>query len=631
MKKNNFNDEISRQLSLIRFNNKKTIFEQVTPPKFMGQDVGGTFDNQGVYNVPEVEIIGYRNQDLIDQFNSLSYKYNQLLRANRTWYSEPTKGITLGSRGGKLWYFPESMVKKPNQTRQEIRGQISNLQSAYNTLSNDITKGTSLLESAKKIKPLNGISCKPLDVTNIEGNVVMEAKWGTYLCTGYMLGLKSIDSGSSSVYMDWYRNYGQYDDINAYKLTQKEIDYINSSANRKLDQMTDLKTSVQKWTESEEFSRMVHNTLMFGSLAITLLSGGATAPLLIAAGLDVADAAYYAAEDKPYEAGLSLFFALIPGGPLLWKGAKKGVEITGDALRTTQSFTKPTALSTTKTGLDLMINTGSAVKSYVTSTAKILQFFKSLISFHIARFLELGKIDSLFGWLYWLVEKGYIITSFLTKFGLMIGGIFYTWAKIAEIIGIEKTLEKKKIQKAETSNTTFDQLLTEFNRLVWDLDTNLSINDKTKNKDLYLLQVALYTYFSPSVGKPTAWGVFDSVTEDMVKKLQKEKDVLTKEDGIIDRDVAGEISYMVRDKKINSEDLLSNYKKFNPDFLIDETEEESEVPSDAPFTEEDLKKAMTEQKDKVVKETVESVTMTAIGLDDLIPNFEEIIKDIPAE
>jgi hypothetical protein len=622
-------EELLRQISLMTFNRSKALFEQETePPKFMGQSVGGDFDQKGVYNMPEFTITDYKEKELIKQYKNLSNEFNKLLRENRSVKSEP-KDKFYGPKGGKIRYFSGEFLKR-NAERGIIQEQINIVNQYLTELKKDIDTSKKMLSMANNLKT-KPAGIKPLDITNIGDTEVIESKWGTYDGTDYMESLKKIDNSSSSVYMWWYDTYGKFEDPNRRVLTKKEIEYLKNTSNRKLDQMTDIKNSIQKWTKSDEFNSIIHNSLMFGSLAITLFSGGATAPLLIAAGLDVADAAYYVAEDKPYEAGLSLFFALIPAGPMLWKGVKKGVEMTGDALRITQSFTKPTSLSTTKTGLDFMINTGSTIKGYISNTTKMLQFFKSLISFHIVRFLELGKIDSLFGWIYWLVEKGYIVASFLTKFGLMIGGVFYSWDKIAKIIGIEKKIENKKIQKNETTNITFNQLLSEFNRLVWDLDTNLSINNKTKSKDLYLLQVALYTYFSPSVGKPTDWGVFDTVTEDMVKKLQKEKDDLIKEDGIIDRNVADEISYMVRDNKINSEDLLSNYKKFNPDFLNDKTKTETAVPNEAPFTEEDLKKSMSEQKDNVVKETLNAVTMDPRDLDVLIPNFEEIIKDHPAE
>ena len=629
MRNDILNEELIRQMILMGFDRSKTLLEQGDQnPRFKGQDINGKYDEKGVYNIPDFTIIDYKEKELIKQYRTLSNEFNRLLRENRSVKSEP-KDKFYGPKGGKIRYFSGEFLKRSAE-KGVIQEQINIVNQYLTQLKNDIDTSKKMLSTANNLKT-NPSGIKPLDITNIGDTEVVESKWGTYEGIDYMSSLKEIDNGSSSVYMLWYNTYGKFEDPNRRVLTKKEIEYLKNTANRKLDQTTELKNSIKKWTESEEFSSMVHNSLMFGSLAITLLSGGATAPLLIAAGLDVADAAYYAAQDKPYEAGLSLFFALIPAGPMVWKGIKKGVETTGDALRTTQSFTKPTAMSTTKTGLDYMINTGSVIKNYVSNTTKMLQFFKSLISFHIARFLELGKIDSLFGWFYWLVEKGYITASFLTKFGLMIGGIFYTWDQIAKIIGVDKKIEGKKIKKTETSETTFNELLKEYNDLVWNLNTNLSIKNKTKSKELYLMQVALYTYFSPSVGKPNSWGVFDETTEDMVKKLQKEKDDLIKEDGIIDDDVASEISYMVRNNKIDSETLLSNFKKYNPDFLDDKTNDESIVPSDAPFTEEELKEAMNNQRGEVIKKTISQIQMKPVPIDVLIPDFEEIIKEYPAE
>ena len=83
---------------------------------------------------------------------------------------------------------------------------------------------------------------------------------------------------------------------------------------------------VNKWNNFDS-TDIEHKALMFGSILLTLMSGGATAPLLLAFGFDVADAYLWHEQGNDFMAGMSLFFGLLPGlmlaGPPLKSAMKE--------------------------------------------------------------------------------------------------------------------------------------------------------------------------------------------------------------------------------------------------------------------------------------------------------------------
>lgn len=235
---------------------------------------------------------------------------------------------------------------------------------------------------------------------------------------------------------------------------------------------------VNKWNNFDS-RRIEHNALMFGSLLLTLLSGGATAPLLLALGFDVADGFLYLEDDDPFMAGMSFFFGLLPGfqlaGPLLRSGMKelglayKEAKVMGGTLRTSKPFSKEAkiikdALENDKLRREALVNGIRALVKIVFKEAKTVPILNII---------------------FYLYEKGFLLGRFLTIFGLKCYGIFLTYEQIAKLMGIKE----KEIKKKEEPNQIKDLYIDFSNNLK---NKVLSSKDKTTFNDLtLLLQVAL--------------------------------------------------------------------------------------------------------------------------------------------
>jgi DNA-binding CsgD family transcriptional regulator len=168
-----------------------------------------------------------------------------------------------------------------------------------------------------------------------------------------------------------------------------------------------------------------HEILMVSSLALTIFGG----PLgnVLSIGLDLGDAALYFAEGDPYMAGLSLLFTVLPAGQLAAKYTKSEIKSTINALRETNALIKKG-----KTPKKLLTKRQKEITKLITSTkvttVAIVNLFKTTIKTIIKKLGLRGVVKLIF----WLFKKGYLPAKFLIKNGLIIGGILYSWHKIAE-------------------------------------------------------------------------------------------------------------------------------------------------------------------------------------------------------
>ena len=189
-----------------------------------------------------------------------------------------------------------------------------------------------------------------------------------------------------------------------------------------------------------------HEILMVSSLALTIFGG----PLgnVLSIGLDLGDAALYIAEGDPYMAGLSLLFITLPAGQLAAKYTKTEIKSTISALKDANALIKKG-----KTPKKLLTKRQKEITKLITSTKvttiAIVNLFKTTIKTIIKKLGLRGVVKLIF----WLAKKGYLLAKFLIKNGLIIGGIMYSWHKIAELMGITEKTETIKLIKEKSTFT----------------------------------------------------------------------------------------------------------------------------------------------------------------------------------
>lgn len=172
---------------------------------------------------------------------------------------------------------------------------------------------------------------------------------------------------------------------------------------------------------------------------------------LISLGIELANADMYRREGDPYTAGLSLAFALIPFGelvakvPAVKKLGKNGLKSL--LKKSSDNSAKITKLE--KEVLEGLNKKKNWISKKVSKEAAELVLRKSLSKISLSQIVKT---------IYKLGKKH--PTKFnLTKLGLQIGGVWYSWDKLAEIYGVKEKTDsqpKTKIVKPQIV-TDFDQ------------------------------------------------------------------------------------------------------------------------------------------------------------------------------
>jgi uncharacterized protein YlbG (UPF0298 family) len=196
-----------------------------------------------------------------------------------------------------------------------------------------------------------------------------------------------------------------------------------------------------------EYRHGLLDVAAFGALAIPLVG-----PYL-SIGIELGNAALYAKEGEDYSAGLSLVFALIPGGfvgkPLLNKIPALRYMTKQELRQLMKKISNPKTVKTlSKTEKELMEQVNKHSKWLILTATKELT---KKITIGLFKKLNLPKIVNLF---YYFGLK-YPKTFSVTTMGLKIGALWYSWDKLAGIYGIKDNNEKN-IKKQKELNSEFD-------------------------------------------------------------------------------------------------------------------------------------------------------------------------------
>ena len=254
------------------------------------------------------------------------------------------------------------------------------------------------------------------------------------------------------------------------------------------------------YTEStyviSDFLNDEHNILMVASIAFAMFGGGLGNVLsLITDGIDVG---LYVEEGDYFMAGLATMFALIPMGDLLkaylkkYPGAKKFTEKTLITILEKLKIKRPLSVDEKKI-LEAITSAEMANKAFwKLNKAKLKDVVFKNDPFYVVRFIV------------FLVEKGFIASKFLLKWGLIIGGVFWSWYKIAEWLGIKPKTEGGLTKPPSKSDLIESIVLSHIINMeetgyVWSTK-----NSKSNLPQVAAIQYALYAgnYFTP-VETPT--------------------------------------------------------------------------------------------------------------------------------
>jgi hypothetical protein len=248
-------------------------------------------------------------------------------------------------------------------------------------------------------------------------------------------------------------------------------------------ELQDFYLVVNSWNNFEVSKDLQHNILMVSSIIVTLISGGATLPLIIASGLDVTDGMLYLQDGDEFSAGLSFFVAALPGGAALLPTLRVGIKELGLAYKESK------ALTTVGRSSKPLSKEAKVVKEMLENDKLRREAFVKLIRTSVKVTFQKLKGIKLIGFIFWLIEKGFLTTRFLTKAGVILYGFFITYEQIAKLLGL-KQVEQKEIEKKVSSDEVKNTYIT-FND---EMKTKLL---SLKNKDTFnglttLLQMALF-------------------------------------------------------------------------------------------------------------------------------------------
>ena len=148
-------------------------------------------------------------------------------------------------------------------------------------------------------------------------------------------------------------------------------------------------------------------------------------------------------------------------------------------------------------------NSSEKILKIVTDAKQVNKVFWKLIGLKLTKIVYEYDVFYFVRFLLFLVKKGVIASRFLVKWGLIIGGVFYSWYKIAEILGIKpkeeglgKGLNENDIIESDIVNLIRNMANTNY---VWSKKTS-----KNNLPEVAAIQYVLYTggYFSP-IKSPT--------------------------------------------------------------------------------------------------------------------------------
>ncbi len=320
--------------------------------------------------------------------------------------------------------FPSpSSAPKPTGgwTTKEIKKYTDQVEKELNNLKNKIEKGKNYLIDANKLTDTSKL--KPLDVIN-----------GYMTKNGYntMNELRHIDHSSYSVFMQWYKNDGQFSDPSTYKLSDEEIKYIRDGWKRKLE------TSMQLIDAAlSDMARYYHTYSPYIAMALYFASIWFPPAGWIAVGIEGADALIYALYDKDYYmAGLTAAFA-IWGAVDMSRGMGFSPRM---AFRTALKFEEKKIVSqAAKKELQLFLktNTKNAIKLVINKSIQFIkELFKKIFKSVENAIKALRYLNDKINFLPNILQK---LVKMLGKMMITLGGVVWTWDKLASFMGLCNT------------------------------------------------------------------------------------------------------------------------------------------------------------------------------------------------
>jgi hypothetical protein len=254
------------------------------------------------------------------------------------------------------------------------------------------------------------------------------------------------------------------------KSLNENIEEQESSFTRNLDRI------YSRPDTAREFNQFViehkHTLLDIASIGAFFIP--VVGPIL-SLGLELANAGLYYSEGDDYMAGFSLAFSLIPGGelfakiPAIKKLGRNGLADIIKKVRMNRRLTK-----------DEMEVFQKIVKEsdWISKTAKL----NASILVNAQKILKSATLKDLV-YLIYRFSKRYPRTFNLTKLGLTIGGVFYTFEKLAEIYNLKPSEESSP----DITDEDEEIVITDYDRS-WDYK---KIGDKyytkKKNSDKWIL------------------------------------------------------------------------------------------------------------------------------------------------
>jgi hypothetical protein len=211
--------------------------------------------------------------------------------------------------------------------------------------------------------------------------------------------------------------------------------------------------------------------------------GTAFIPLVgpfISLGLELGNAALYANEGDNYSAGLALSFALIPGGQLIRRiPSVKKLGRNGLALLLKKAKNPKLVKTLTKTEKESLEQINKNSKWITLTAAKELSKKIAKVSVKKMKLPQLVKFVYSF-------SKKYPKTYNITTMGLQIGGIWYSYDKLAQIYGLkdksESNIEGNQLISKKQLESQFNNDKEKLNSEIVNSLTNGLTNEQL-NKD----------------------------------------------------------------------------------------------------------------------------------------------------
>lgn len=296
---------------------------------------------------------------------------------------------------------------------------------------------------------------------------------------------------------------------------------------------------LQGTASKEQLASIAHVVLPIAAVAITLFTGG-LGGVIAGAMVELGDAAIYEFVDHDhYAAGLALIFAF--AGPL-----DEIVGLFGKTVGKKILFKlmKKQVLSESEQTALRYIARNEARLAKLTRLGMARQVIKTFI-------LKAKDASKIVKFIFWMANKGFLISKFTSKMGLIIGGSFLTWDAIAEKLGLCNSVQLSELQKtdykilqligtagpylqpytkgcktdkgeeiiknAEKTLMTMNQRIIDFLTAAINTNTVLSIHfEKNKMYEVVLLQYVLRHFgfsslpfnqekFDKSIGKGEKW------------------------------------------------------------------------------------------------------------------------------